>query len=543
MAEIKYLDLENLNDEERRVLDEIVENWAKCNQVCDVAVPKKKREYGLEKVDEYMRVLPGADYVLTQTLNYIFSNGLTTGSINEDLVLDKFLYRKNDRGTTNLHELRDTLGMAITHGASGLRWLNGNVYQYKWGCYRVLTLLKNGIETVVGYIVSKNGKKVPPIKFDFDKYTEYADFIRDLDEKQLILLDTNEFTVIRNDTSLPYGHSPLLRDEARLDLLTAVYERLNYDIRYDGPGRIIIRPKDGFVSGDMNDISTTAVISEALKQQKKDNDSMLKEAKRVAKQLQGSSSDSVIVLSNAFSDKIEHLERVTKATEFFTWIKNDSRYVVHVSRRTLAALSTPQTDFVRLLQEPFRCAPLEQAQFDQLSSLFQTLDNNQNDGGFGSDLRQTVDLIELLLAAAQILNLSPADEMVQNKDFARINPILDYIQDNLTEPLSLDRIAGHFFLNKHYLCRIFKAATGFSVMDYIIRSRVLRARQLLQEGVSVQQAGEMSGFSDNSHFIRTFGHLTGVTPGRYAKEHMSSDQIPMRSSRSDHILMRNNCFE
>lgn len=324
MAEIKYLDLENLNDEERRVLDEIVENWAKCNQVCDVAVPKKKREYGLEKVDEYMRVLPGADYVLTQTLNYIFSNGLTTGSINEDLVLDKFLYRKNRKGTTNLHTLRDTLGMAITHGACGMRWLDGDVYQYKWGTYRILTLLRDGIEQVVGYIVSKDGKFVPPIKFDFDKYTEYEDFIRDLDEKQLILLDTNEFTVIRNDTSLPYGHSPLLRDEARLDLLTAVYERLNYDIRYDGPGRIIIRPKDGFVSGDMNDISTTAVISEALKQQKKDNDSMLKEAKRVARQLQGSSSDSVIVLSNAFSDKIEHLERVTKATEFFTWIKNDT---------------------------------------------------------------------------------------------------------------------------------------------------------------------------------------------------------------------------
>lgn len=325
MAEgIKYLDLENLNDEDRRVLDEIVRNWATCNQVCDVAVPKKRAEYGLEKVDEYMRVLPGADYVLTQTLNYIFSNGLTTGSINEDVVLDEFLYRKNKQGTTNLHTLRDTLGMAITHGACGMRWLDGDIYQYKWGTYRILTLLRDGIEQVVGYIVSKDGKFVPPIKFDFTKYTEYEDFIRDLDEKQLILLDTNEFTVIRNDTSLPYGHSPLLRDEARLDLLTAVYERLNYDIRYDGPGRIIIRPKDGFVSGDLNDISTTAVIGEALKQRDKDDKAMLAEARRVAKQLQGSSSDSVIVLSNAFSDKIEHLERVTKATEFFTWIKNDT---------------------------------------------------------------------------------------------------------------------------------------------------------------------------------------------------------------------------
>jgi len=80
-----------------------------------------------------------------------------------------------------------------------------------------------------------------------------------------------------------------------------------------------------------------------------------------------------------------------------------SRYVLHVSRRTLTELSTQQTDFVRLLQDPFRCVPLEQTQFEQLSCLFQSLDNCQNDGEFGSDLRQTVSLIELLLAASQIL--------------------------------------------------------------------------------------------------------------------------------------------
>ena len=46
----------------------------------------------------------------------------------------------------------------------------------------------------------------------------------------------------------------------------------------------------------------------------------------------------------------------------------------------------------------------------------------------------------------------------------------------------------------------------------------------------MQQAGERSGFSDNSHFIRTFGHLTGITPGRYAKEYQSSDQILLREN-------------
>lgn len=324
--EKKILNYEELNDEERRAIDEILENMLECNACTDVSpLPKRRWGDGLEKVDEYMRVLPGADYVLTQTLNYMFSNGLTTGSIKDDEKLNAFLYRKNSKQTLNKDELRNAIGMAVTHGASGLRWLNGNVYQYKWGAYRILTLKKNGIETVLGYLIKKDGSRVPPIKFDFNKYEEYEDFIRDLDEQDLILLDTNEFMVIRNDTSLPYGHSPLLADEARLDLLTAVYERLNYDIRYDGPGRIIIRPKDGLAGGDdANDVSTANVLQGALAGQQKTKEMYLKEAKRVANQIKKSSSDSVIVLSNAFDKDIDHLERVTKATEFFTWIKNDT---------------------------------------------------------------------------------------------------------------------------------------------------------------------------------------------------------------------------
>ena len=220
-----------------------------------------------------------------------------------------------------------------------------------------------------------------------------------------------------------------------------------------------------------------------------------------------------------------------------------SRYILHISRKALSELSTSQTDFAHLTQMSFRRASLDAEQMTELIELFQDLERNRNDGKFGSDLRQTMALQRLLLRIAPALDAATAGESIRNKEFLRVAPILDYIRDNLAEPLSLDQIASQFYLSKHYLCRIFKSATGFSVMEYIIYSRVLRARQLLQDGVSVQQAGEMSGFSDNSHFIRTFGHLTGVTPGRYAKEHMSSDQIPMRGSRSDHILMRNNCFE
>ena len=207
-----------------------------------------------------------------------------------------------------------------------------------------------------------------------------------------------------------------------------------------------------------------------------------------------------------------------------------ARYVLHISRRSLAQLSTPQTDLTRLGQDSFRRAELRGEEMTEVIELFQALERNKNDGSFGSDLRQTMALVRLLLRLAPVLDAATAGEPVRNKDFLRVAPILDYIRDHLAEPLTLDQIADRFFLSKHYLCRVFKAATGFSVMEYIIYSRVLRARQLLQEGVSVQRAGELSGFSDNSHFIRTFGHLTGLTPGRYAKEYQASDQVILREN-------------
>ena len=202
-----------------------------------------------------------------------------------------------------------------------------------------------------------------------------------------------------------------------------------------------------------------------------------------------------------------------------------ARYVLHISRRTLVELSTPQTDFTQLTRDSFRRAELDREGLTEIVELFQALERNKNDGGFGSDVRQIVALLELLIRISPALNAATAGEAIRNKDFLRVTPILDYIRDHLSQPLTLDQIAGKFFISKHYLCRIFKSATGFSVMEYIIYSRVLLAQQLLQEGVSVQQAGERSGFSDNSHFIRTYGHLTGVTPRRYANDYQSSDQV------------------
>ena len=321
---------ENNND---KLLQDFLRDWLECNTVCDLAkeseiMKKLKSLKGWNKVDYYMEVLPGADYVRTQTLNYIFSSGITTGSINEDVTLNDFLYRTNEEGVMNLNVLRNVIATAISHGCCGARWYRGNLYQYKPGTYKMLKLRNiDGVSMVAAYIVAEDGGKVPDIAWnenDEFKFTEYEDIVRYLRGQKIILLDTADFLNMRNDTSLDYGYSPLLHDTLRLDLLSATYERLNYDVRYDGPGRIVIRPKSGFMSDEYNDISTSALMNESVTSASKRLENVKKEAARVGKDLKESSSDSVILLSQAFDKEITHLPRVTKATEFFDWLKNDT---------------------------------------------------------------------------------------------------------------------------------------------------------------------------------------------------------------------------
>lgn len=311
---------------DEKLMEHILDDWVRCNSVCDLARPSKIQDlHGMSKVDYYMQILPGANYVRQQILNYIFSNGITTGSINEDEVLEDFLYATNMHGATNYSVLRNTIGTSISHGSAGLRWYDGNIYKYDPGTYSALTHRVDGIEEVVAFVVHEKGEKVNRIDTrEWTSQMEYDDIVRNLQEQGLILLDPTEFCNIRNDTSMDYGYSPLLQDELRLDLLVAVYERLNYDIRYDGPGRLIIRPKEGYLNGEENDISTASVMNKSFESTRKRAEALKAEVARVAREIKESGSDNIIVLSNAFDEKIEHLERVTKATEFFNWIKDDT---------------------------------------------------------------------------------------------------------------------------------------------------------------------------------------------------------------------------
>jgi AraC-like DNA-binding protein len=201
------------------------------------------------------------------------------------------------------------------------------------------------------------------------------------------------------------------------------------------------------------------------------------------------------------------------------------RYVLHISPDTLQEFSTPQSNLLAFAQKVSgRSAQLNDKETALLTRMFQRLEK-PHDKSFCGDIRRTSQLLDFLIAAFSFFAGAAAENRAEsaNFGFAKIAPLIRYIPAHIAEPLSLDSLAARFFVNKYHMCHIFKSATGFSVMEYIIHCRVLKARELLRQGLGVQESGERVGFRSNSHFIRTFGALTGTSPRRYAREYLLSD--------------------
>ena len=73
---------------------------------------------------------------------------------------------------------------------------------------------------------------------------------------------------------------------------------------------------------------------------------------------------------------------------------------------------------------------------------------------------------------------------------------ITFINDHITEELSIDRIANAMFLHRSYLMHLFKAETGYSIMKYIERKRLFLANSLIQNGLSKTEACYQSGFKN-----------------------------------------------
>jgi len=94
----------------------------------------------------------------------------------------------------------------------------------------------------------------------------------------------------------------------------------------------------------------------------------------------------------------------------------------------------------------------------------------------------------------------------------KILDILRYLDSNLMEDISIDELAGRFYISKYHMMRRFREETGTSIHTYLSDKRLLLARELIRSGATATEACFQCGFRSYSAFSRAYGKLFGITP-------------------------------
>jgi|UniRef100_UPI003FD8A60E AraC family transcriptional regulator len=99
-----------------------------------------------------------------------------------------------------------------------------------------------------------------------------------------------------------------------------------------------------------------------------------------------------------------------------------------------------------------------------------------------------------------------------------IQTVKEYITENLNENLTVGALAEIVNMSSSHFSRVFKQQTGFSPYDYILISRLNRAKYLLQvTDMTVSSIAYEIGFNSESNFIYFFTENEGISPGKFRK--------------------------
>lgn len=120
--------------------------------------------------------------------------------------------------------------------------------------------------------------------------------------------------------------------------------------------------------------------------------------------------------------------------------------------------------------------------------------------------------LEALLAKLVLISHSLRDSDDSITLSQTVVAVTNYINQHLTENITLDTLCEQFFVSKVHLNRIFTKSIGTTVFEYIAYKRIGLARNLLENGVPAKEVAIQVGYNDYSSFFRAYKKITGHAP-------------------------------
>ena len=194
-----------------------------------------------------------------------------------------------------------------------------------------------------------------------------------------------------------------------------------------------------------------------------------------------------------------------------------SRYVLYISPAFLKTHSTENTDLESLFYGSGSVARISGDTLLEMQRMFRGMDEADTDS-FGGDVLTTGLVLQMTVLLTRWMR-EPRSFVEGVANDNKILSILQYINDNIFNELSIDTIADEFYISKYHMMRRFREETGYTVHSYITNKRLLNAKQLIADGEAATDVCYKCGFRDYSTFSRAYKKMFEESPaGRRKKD-------------------------
>lgn len=111
------------------------------------------------------------------------------------------------------------------------------------------------------------------------------------------------------------------------------------------------------------------------------------------------------------------------------------------------------------------------------------------------------------------------DETVGEQKKHNLLPIKEYLDEHYAQKISLDELAERFGISKFYLTRVFKEQYGVSVNNYLLQTRITKAKNMLRfTDEKIETIGHACGLGEANYFSRMFRQAEGISPSEYRQK-------------------------
>lgn len=201
-------------------------------------------------------------------------------------------------------------------------------------------------------------------------------------------------------------------------------------------------------------------------------------------------------------------------SEMFHHIFSDVPMQFHcliLDRRFCKASGIPSTElyFQELIRDP-----VLEASF---LKIYEAYNRYTQSGSFYGVAAFHARILDFLCLLCENYVSRGADDMSHYRN-KLVKATMVYIEQHLTQPMTLDAIAAYVGVDKYHLAKEFKRVIGRTIFDTILLLRCQEAKRLLQKGMRVAQAARACGFENMSYFTRVFKKYHHVLPSHYLKK-------------------------